>query len=306
MAQSQDLPEETRPSTWAQRAIAAIDQRSLGPPMDRSLRVTINFHPDRHTADGRLMIAALADEGVYRTQFETGTSGGGLTAHPGGDRWRWEARLFGGAYNDAPYAERPKYGALDHRRRALGGAPRFGSAFLRLTDEVLDRTTFCFPDSFLEPDLFGTAHRCELMSHADRAHSELLAGSTPGQGRHEPEDGDLLDGYVEAHVHGVLEIGRDAEAVVLDPCYRHTAVADHALRLGVPVEWHEGRVLDVDTLQRNANYRDPDAVAVGLSLAHDGLIHAGLIGDAAREGAHHPQSIKQVWHHTAHFGAPAR
>ena len=62
-------------------------------------------------------------DGVYRSQFETGTSNGGLTAHPGGNRWLWEERLFGGAYNDAPVSERPKYGALNHRRRSLGGAP---------------------------------------------------------------------------------------------------------------------------------------------------------------------------------------
>jgi hypothetical protein len=65
---------------------------------------------------------------VYRSQFETGTSNGGLTAHPGGDRWSWESRIFAGAYDDAPSAERPKYGSLNFPRRATGGAPRFGSA----------------------------------------------------------------------------------------------------------------------------------------------------------------------------------
>ena len=60
-------------------------------------------------------------------------------------------------YDDAPPAERPKYGALDHRRRPNGAAPRFGSAHLRLAPAVLDRTTFCFPDSVFEPTAFGTA-----------------------------------------------------------------------------------------------------------------------------------------------------
>jgi Protein of unknown function (DUF3626) len=32
----------------------------------------------------------MADDGVYRSRFETGRSNGGLTAFPGGDRWRWE------------------------------------------------------------------------------------------------------------------------------------------------------------------------------------------------------------------------
>src|SRR5689334_3856006 len=35
---------------------------------------------------------------------ETGTSNGGLTAYPGGGRWRWESRMSGGAYDDAPAA----------------------------------------------------------------------------------------------------------------------------------------------------------------------------------------------------------
>jgi len=51
---------------------------------------------------GATVLEHLARDGVYRSQFETGTSNGGLTAHPGGDRWRWEQRIFGHAYDDAP------------------------------------------------------------------------------------------------------------------------------------------------------------------------------------------------------------
>ena len=47
------------------------------------------------------MLEAIASSGVYRSQFETGTSNGGLTAHPGGDRWRWESAMFGTRYDDA-------------------------------------------------------------------------------------------------------------------------------------------------------------------------------------------------------------
>ncbi|HMH94132.1 MAG TPA: DUF3626 domain-containing protein [Streptosporangiaceae bacterium] len=55
------------------------------------LRVTPNFHPDR-AAGGGLTPDRLAAEGAYRPQFVIGTSNGGLTAHPAGDRWRWESR----------------------------------------------------------------------------------------------------------------------------------------------------------------------------------------------------------------------
>jgi Protein of unknown function (DUF3626) len=54
--------------------------------MDPTLRVTLNFHPDR-LVGGLLVLEAIGRDGVYRSQFETGTSNGGLTAYPGGDRW---------------------------------------------------------------------------------------------------------------------------------------------------------------------------------------------------------------------------
>jgi len=63
--------------------------------------LTINFHPDRIASNGRRVAAALAANGVYRSQFETSISSGGLTAHTGGDRDRWEETLFGGAYQSA-------------------------------------------------------------------------------------------------------------------------------------------------------------------------------------------------------------
>ncbi|MGI5499449.1 DUF3626 domain-containing protein [Lentzea sp. CA-135723] len=168
-----------------ERAIAHLEARSSGGPLPRDLRVTLNFHP------GRGVLDRLTRDGVYRSQFETGTSNGGLTAHPGGDRWEWESRLFGGAYDLAAPSARPKYGALDHHRRGCGGAPRFGSAHLRLTEDVLDRTTFCYPDSVFDPVGFGTARRFALLDHAaprDPLDDYVEAGfrlSTPDLLRHQ-------------------------------------------------------------------------------------------------------------------------
>ena len=161
-------------SRWATAAVAHVDGLSQGPPLDRSLRVTVNFHPDR-VSRGLTVLEHLARDGVYRSQFETGTSNGGLTAHPGGNRWLWEQRIFGHAYDDAPPSERPKYGALDHRRRGLGGAPRFGSAHLRLREHLLDRATYCFPDSFFEPEHFGV-ERGELRYVGDLVAEPPAAG----------------------------------------------------------------------------------------------------------------------------------
>ena len=261
----------------AERALRYVAARSAGPPIDRAHRVTVNFHPDRGD-----LLDSLARGGSYVSQFVTGTSNGGLTAFPGGDRWRWESRMFGGAYDDAPAADRPVYGALNLRRKAVGAAPRFGSAHLRLTADCLHRATFCYPDSFLEPTDFGVATNMRL--------AELAA----------EWDGDPLDGYVEAHVHGPVRVDADVEAVVLDPCYRGTVVERAAARLPCPVEWHPGFRLPVDELRRHPKYRGPEFVALGVSLAVDGFLDPAVIGAAV--GRHDPQALKRVWHYVARFG----
>ncbi|WP_224278353.1 DUF3626 domain-containing protein [Nocardioides lacusdianchii] len=276
----------TPTSSWSARAVAHVAAASSGGALDRSLRVTLNFHPDR-VLDGANVLECLARDGVYRSQFETGTSNGGLTAHPGGDRWRWEQRIFGDAYDDAPAAQRPKYGALNHRRRPIGGAPRFGSSHLRLKESVLDRSTFCFPDSTFDPTAMGTAERFDLIQLAD------------GQGH------GVLDDYVEAHVHGTVRLDTDVEALVLDPCFRGTEVADQAHTLGVPVEWHEGRRLPIDVLERHPDLRGPRIVDVGRRIAAAGVLDAAVIGRAALRGDEDPQDLKKVWHCVAALGAPA-
>ncbi|MFJ5831707.1 DUF3626 domain-containing protein [Streptomyces sp. NPDC093089] len=262
----------------ARQALAHVAARSSGGALDPSLRVTLNFHP--HFLD------LLADDGVYRSQFVTGTSNGGLTAHPGGDRHRWESRIFGGAYDEAPADSRPVYGALDFRRRPYGAAPRFGSAHLRLTAGALERATFCYPDSFLEPADFGVAARMRLVALA------------------EADDQDLLDDYVEAHVHGPVVIGRDVEALVLDPSHRGTEVETAARRLPCAVEWHGGFRVSVEELRRHPDFRGPEYVELGARIAVDGWLDARMVQEAAGSGRYDPQDVKRVWHYLARFGAP--
>ncbi|MGN6612640.1 MAG: DUF3626 domain-containing protein [Angustibacter sp.] len=260
---------------------------SRGAPLDPGLRVTLHFHPDRLVRE-RLVVEALADDGRYRSQFETGTSNGGLTAHPGGARWRWESRMFDGVYDDAPASERPVYGSLNHRGRPEGGSLRFGSSHLRLRPEALQRSTFCFPDSFYEPDLVGTAWGLELREVVDAAaHSD-----------------DPLDDYVEAQVHGPVLLEHDVEALVLDPCYRATLVEQVARRLPCALEWHGGRRLAVRELERHPDYRGREFVELGARIADGGWLDARVVGDAARTGRHDPQALKRVWHYVARFGTP--
>lgn len=268
-----------------ERALAHVARRATGPAIDPELRVNLNFHPDRDQ-DGVPILAAMAAEGGYRSQFTTGTGNGGLTAHPGGDRWNWESRIFGRAYDVAPPGQRPVYGALNFRRKPFGAAPRFGSAHFRLSAETLARTTFCYPDSVFEPADFGVAQRMGLIAVA-------LA-----------DDRDALDDYIEAQVHGPVEPARHAEALVLDPCYRGTAVEADAARLGYEVEWHGGFRLTVAELRRHPGYRGAEFVELGERIAVDGVLDPRVIGAAARTGEYDPQALKRVWHCVARFGAP--
>ena len=122
-----------------------------GPPVREGARVALHLHPDTDLR-GEPTLARILDDGAYLSQFVTGTSNGGLTATAGGDRWRWEQRIFGGAYDDAPASARPVYGALSLDDDPYGPAPRFGSAYFRLRRSVVERTTFAYPDSVFEPE----------------------------------------------------------------------------------------------------------------------------------------------------------
>ena len=266
-------------------ALAHLGLRARGMPMARDLRVTLNFHPDV-IVRGDILLTVLARERIYRSQFETGSSNGALTAFPGGDRHRWESELFGGAYDDGPVSARPKYGALNHRRSALGGAPRFGSAHLRLRPHVLERVTFCYPDSHLDPAAFGLADRMELIA--------FVEADTPSI--------DPLDAYVEAHVHGPLRIDKDVEAVVLDPSHRGTAVEEASQHLPCAVEWHDGFRMSEDRIADCALYRGEDAARLAHSLIADGVLVPRDLGRARHTGQVNPQTLKHVWHCLARFG----
>ncbi|MGW7611177.1 DUF3626 domain-containing protein [Streptomyces sp. NPDC054766] len=280
-----DGPTTRNGLTPQERALRHVAARSSGPALDPALRLTLNFHPDR-LVRGIPILEALAQDGVYRSQFVTGTSNGGLTAHPGGDRWRWESRIFGGAYDTAPPEERPVYGALNFRRQLVGAAPRFGSSHFRLTGGTLFRATFCYPDSAAEPSAFGVAGGMALIEAA------------------ETDDRDALDDYIEAQVHGRVVPARDMEALVLDVSYRGTPVEAAARLLPCPVVWHPGYRLGVEELRLRPDFRGPEYVELGARIAEDGHLDPRIIGDAARTGRYDPQDLKKVWHCLARFGAP--
>ncbi|MFJ3724369.1 DUF3626 domain-containing protein [Streptomyces sp. NPDC090045] len=273
------------------KALRHVTALSSGPPLDPTLAVTLNFHPDRWSGD-RAILTALAEDGVYRSQFVTGTGNGGLTAHRGGARWQRESRIFGGAYDEAPPESRPVYGALNFRHDPAGAAPRFGSAHFRLTPAALPRTTFCYPDSYLEPESLGVADRMSLIALA------------------EADDQDALDDYIEAQVHTPVLLSRDVAALVLDPSYRDTEIEAAAAELPCPTEWHPGFQLTVPELRQHPEYRGQEYVDLGTEIAVAGRLTPRILGEAARTGRYDEQALKRVWHYLARFGnhrnSPAR
>lgn len=250
-----------------------------------ALEITINFHPDRLANAGRPILGILAQDGCLRSQFETGTSNGGLSAFVGGDRWSWESIAFKGIYDEAPASERPKYGALNHRGNGSGGSPRFGSSYFKLKSHVIDRTTFCYPESWLGPKEYGYSDGvANLIRLAD---SDEL---------------DLLDNYVEAHIHGNLIIRSDVDKLVLDPCYKGTHIERDAQHLGCDVEWHGGFRLKVSQLNEFAYYRGAQYVELAHDISEDGIITPYIIGAAINRKKYDAQDLKKVWHYLARFG----
>ncbi|MGH3703327.1 MAG: DUF3626 domain-containing protein [Agromyces sp.] len=271
------------------RIEAALDHVrtvSTGGALRRAAKITVHFHPDALYRGGTV-IEALALDRTYRSQFETGISNGGLTAKPGGDRWEWERRLFGGQYDASEPEARPKYGSLSLDGDEYGGSPRFGSSHLRLREDVLDRTTFCVPDSVFGPTRFGTADRFAL----DDAVEEY--------GFDDP-----LDAYVEAQVHGPIDLEADVEALVLDPSYRDSGVEAAARNLGCPIEWHPGYAASSALLRNHPEYRGEriSELAAGFAENAGGALDPYQLGLVRSRTDLDPQHVKKAWHLLARFG----
>ncbi len=304
-------------------------------------RITLNFHPDRLLADGRSVAEALAGDGVYRTQWETGISSGGLTAFNGGDRDVWERDLFGGAYHGdgVTASDRPKYGGLNLAGHPDGASPRFGSCHVRLLPSVNFRATFTVGDTAMAPTDLGTMDEfgCVLAGMLERASqtgaflglvgADPIAhlGSLPARARRATSDspvGRALDDYIEAQVHGPVRLAADAEAIVVDPSFRDSRTDEllraAAERFDIALVWHGGFRLDPAEIP--IDFRGPTIPPFALAIrdayaGEKGLLDASTLGVVAasvvsgseawdRWGEREEllQSIKYVWHALVRFG----
>ncbi|KAJ6780110.1 hypothetical protein PWT90_10424 [Aphanocladium album] len=306
-------------------------------------RVALHFHPDR-PAGGRLVAQALLQDGVYKTQFETGISNGLVAMHPGGLRDDWERHLFHGAYQmeGVTASQRPRYGALDLVRNADGPAPRFGSCFFILKPHTTTRSTFTFGGSQDRPKYQGTADELDAILAAlmeesftrdfalgidqmrpRQLYSRLCNLETGYSDLYENRPASHnLDHVVEAQVHGEVLLGRDVEALVVDPAFHSTrvgqALVDMASTYGFPILYHSGFALRTEEVP--ADFRGPTMPSLAERVAGaGGVVDTACLGRAVQSLTENPklwedrgtfkdvlQEIKLLWHVLVKYGRPLR
>ncbi len=286
--------------------------------------------------------AALLEEGCYQSQFVTRISNGSRSAYAGGSRDRWEARLFGGAYQlpGVSAAQRPNMArwtccaTRTARRRAL--AP----VIFVLHAAVSRRCTFTYGDSHLDPEHAGTIDRLdavmaalllavetegEVLGAQDLTVSGFLAriAHTLAGARADPSTGQLgrsLDDYIEAQVHGPIDLKTDVELLVADPAFRDTLIGEYLAAIcsvyPIRLKWHPGFILAAAAVP--ADFRGPAMPLLAQRIADRGMLDAAVIGRAAASLHRQPelwhdwasydetlQHLKQLWHVLVYCGTSA-
>jgi hypothetical protein len=310
-----------------------------------AVTVALAFHPERTSRGGRSVAHGLLADGMYRNQFETGLSSGSVSAFAGGERDGWERRLFGGAYHGpvVAAADRPKYGALFLVAHPEGPAPRFGSCCFVLRPEVSARCTFTFLGSQEDRALgrVGTLQVPEpvlaaLLRHVEEDPAPLgVGGLTVGglvaamrenvpcalPGVSPERSGRALDSFVEAQVHGPVELGRDVERLVADSAFRGTPTADAlggiASRYGIALDWHPGFALPAAEVPET--FRGFPTRRLAERVAPGGTVDAPRIGAAHDDFVRNPEAwrsfgtpseirtcFRRLWHVLVLFGRRAQ
>jgi hypothetical protein len=291
-------------------------------------RTALHFHPDRPAGpSGRTVVRSLLEDGIYRSQFETGISNGLVATQAGGPRDEWENVLFSGAYHpsvddtgaggrdhDGVFqpALRPKYGALDLMRNADGPAPRFGSCYFVLRQSVSTRSTFTFGGSQADPKYRGTVDTFEpvlgaLFEECFLRDSvlgvagirppglmakllELEKPFSPGGGMPSRN----LDHIIEAQIHGLVLLDQDIEAVVADPSFQGTDTGDNLQAMSTkyrfPLFWHHGFRLMVADVP--LDFRGPTMPSLAKRVAKNGVVDAASIGKGVRDLTNDPDQWK--------------
>lgn len=298
-------------------------------------RVAVAFHPDRVTRGGRSVAEGLLEDGHYRNQFETGVSSGSTSGFAGGRRDEWERSLFGARYHrdGSSWAERPKYGALHLIDHPDGPCPRFGSCYLVLRPEVSSRCTFTPLGSQGDraPEQSGTLSIFEPVMLALSSHLESVANPLGCEGLGLAEMisrmggtlpfppapgspgtmGRALDSFVEAQIHGPVELASDVEELRADASFRETEVEASLVTLasshGIPLRWHPGFSLRTDEFPDE--FRGFGVRPVAERVATAGVVDAAALGAGENDYRTNPEAwqgfgsmsetltmFRRVWH----------
>lgn len=305
--------------------------------IEKNAQVLIHFHPDRISNKGKSVAQLLYEEGSYKTQFETGISNGGLTAFRGGQRDNWEKGLFGGVYQkeETEMSERPKYGALDLLNFSDGAAPRFGSCYFRLNTEVSKRCSFTNKDSYHEPEYFGTidnfinilaalfeelANKQEVLAVKNLTIYDFiikLSNFSNPKVNQSSNYGRNLDDYIEAQIHGPIELEKDVITLVADPSFKNTKTGDYlqliSEKYNIKLDWHGG--FQIHTSKIPDEFRGPKIPILAKRLVGESFINTKIVGDAAVSVIENSeqwqdwgtpeetiQHLKQLWHVLAYYG----
>ncbi len=305
-------------------------------------RVGLHFHPDRPDPHMKPVAQALLEQGTYRNQFVTQMSSGGETAYTGGDRDKWEEKLFGGAYhiNETSDDERPKYGALDLMLHPDGPSPRFGCCFLLLKPDVSKRTTFTYLDSshsgtkgtyeafygilaaLMKDAFFSDFAIGERNLTTGRLVEYLLTNLelpfADPSGRAANRN---LNHYIEAQVHGDISLSTDADVLVIDPSFRKTHIGELLQEMcsvySIDCFWHMGFSLSSEEVP--SDFRGPVMPPFAKHVAIDGCVDPSTIGSAAMDLRRNPAEwsdwgeprkvrglLKYLWHVLVRYGEPFR
>ncbi|MBF0547662.1 MAG: DUF3626 domain-containing protein [Candidatus Riflebacteria bacterium] len=280
-------------------------------------RVALHFHPDRISKSGRTVAQALAEEGLYKNQFETNLSSGKLDPQAEGIRAGWEDNLFGRAFSThgAKLSERPKYGALHLMLYPDGPCPRFGSCYFLLNPMVSRRCTFTYMDSHRNPAEKGTLkvfepimaalmtecfeRRFALGKH-DISPSKLINHLLtklevpfpyPAEDPAEISLGRNLNHYIEAQVHGDILLSRDVQLLVADPCFRGSSIEKDFQGLcgkyEIELLWHGGFRLPVNKVPED--FRGPNMPSLAKRVSTKDYVDALMIGKAAADLSNNPE-----------------
>jgi hypothetical protein len=250
--------------------------------------------------------------------------------------------MFGSAYHGIGIADadRPKYGALGVLCHPDGASPRFGSCFFILCEEVAQRCSFTFGGSQEDDalDRAGTLSVFEPVLAAlvdvlvrgngafgiDRLSlaglvARLLTHTEGGESKFGLPLGRALDSFVEAQIHGPIDLRTDVRGLVADPAFRGGAIGDAlctlSARFGWPLTWHPGFVLPARDVP--AHFRGYALTDLAERAARHGLLDAAAIGEAANAAERDPEGwrngdsldemrtrFRRLWHALVLHGHP--